>query len=718
MLSNTSILEKLNFGFSKQLTFIRQTEAAECGLACLAMVLNYHGRKTDLNALRTVDSISAKGASLVDLIKISADYGLASRALKLELKDIPKLQLPAIIHWDMSHFVVLKKVQKNGAIILDPGKGEVFVSLAELDTSFTGIALELTPNSDFVQQDDRIHLKLSSLWQEIKGLKTTLSSILLLTVLLQAFVLLSPYFMRVVTDEVLVTNDYNLLLILAGGFLMVALLEVIIEAIRSFVILRFGNQISIQLGSNLLYHLFNLPLSFFEKRQIGDLHSRFESLQEIRKTLSSTVVEGVVDGVFVITTLVIMFFYDSKITLIIFAFTIAFIAIRTIFYKPFRNHTEELIFASASNDTNLLESIRGIQAIKIFNKETERLNLWQNNYVNVLNADIKLHNNQILFNALSRGLFGIENVVVIYFLATMVLSQSLTLGMLFAYLAYKRQFSDKLIRFVEKAIEFKLLRVHLNRISDIAHSKQEELSSSSQSVPIKNHVLKIENLGFSYSKQEKDIFSSLNLTIQEGESVAIVGPSGVGKTTLLKLMIGLFKPTSGEVSIGGISIEQLGLKTYRKAVSAVMQEDQLYAGTIAENISFFEPGMNLLKVIQCASTACVNDDIMKMPLNYNTYVGDMGSVLSGGQKQRVLLARALHQEPKILFLDEATSHLNHELEMQVNTAVSQLKLTRVIIAHRKETVLSADRIVVLNETGLEDISREQFLESMCNYEIK
>lgn len=703
----------LSFKNEKRLPLILQTEMAECGLACLAMISTYHGHKIDLNTLRRHYPVSLKGATLKSLMLTADHLKFSCRALRLELEQLAQLQTPCILHWDLNHFVVLKRVKGEKVTIHDPARGTITLSFDEVSHHFTGVALELTPTTEFNEKDSQSKMQLSDLWSKISGLKRVLIQIFFLSMLIQLFALVSPFYMQLVVDNVVVGQDTQLLVVLALGFLLLALISVGTQALRSYIIMYLSNQLSIQMAANLFRHLIHLPLGFFEKRHIGDVVSRFSSLDNIKNLMTTGLIETIVDGLMAITTLVMMFIYSKTLGFIVLSVVVIYAAIRFLMYQPFRKRQEESIVANAKENTNFMETVRAAQSIKLFSREPQRQTVWHNHYADAMNADIKVNKLRIGYKAINDTLFGIENVVVIYFGALLVLEGQFSIGMLFAFIAYKMQFSDKSAKIIEKLIEFRMLGLHLNRIADIALTKQENLGQQKlvkEDMNIKGD-LTLSELSFQYSDAEPHIFNNVNFTFKAGESVAIVGPSGGGKTTLMKNMLGLLSPTNGQVLIDGVEINKFGLANYRQVVAAVMQDDQLLSGSLMDNISFFDPDVDDQRVIECAKLASIHRDIEAMPMSYNTLIGDMGTTLSGGQRQRLLLARALYSNPKILFMDEATSNLDTKLESIVNDAVKKLNITRIIIAHRPETIRSADKVVSLDRGILHPMDKQALLAS-------
>ncbi|CAH9060228.1 Toxin RTX-I translocation ATP-binding protein [Pseudoalteromonas holothuriae] len=692
-----SPVAKLQFWSRKSLPIILQSEAAECGLASLAMVAAYHGYNSDLISLRQKFSISLEGATLLDIMHFAEKLELTSRPLRIELEDLDALQTPCILHWDMNHFVVLKKANEKRIVIHDPAAGEKTFTLEEASKHFTGIALELTPTKNFEKRQAKPSLKFSDFWSRITGLKRSLILIFSLSILLQVFTLASPYYIQLVIDDVVLSGDTSLLTVLAVGFFLVLVFEIATNALRGFTLLHFGNQMNIQLGANLFHHLVRLPLSYFETRHMGDVVSRFGSLQQVKQLLTTGVIEAIIDGLMAMITLAMIFFYSPTLSLVVLIAVVLYALVRVAMYKPFRAISEQEIMARAEENSNFMETVRGIQTIKLFGSEVKREGQWQNRYANAINQNIRLGNFQIGYDAINRTLFGIENIVVVYLAAHLVIQGGFSTGMLFAFMSYKRQFMDKTANLIEKFIEFKMLGLHFDRIADIALTDKEQLQPDKTK---RHHIegnIEINNVSFAYSDASANVLNNLSLKVNAGESVAITGPSGCGKSTLLKIMLGLIPVKNGEILIDGIPLEQLGARQYRQQIAAVMQDDELLSGSVADNIAFFDTPIDMEKVVYCADLAAIHDDISAMPMGYDSLIGDMGSSLSGGQKQRIILARALYKDPKILFMDEATSHLDTRLESDINDAVSRLKITRVIIAHRKETIASADREIKLTK---------------------
>jgi len=694
----SSALDALSFGGPRRrLPMILQTEGAECGLACLAMVAARHGFDSDLATLRRRFSVSMKGATMADLVRVAGLLHLNPRPVRAEMEHLPQLELPCILHWDLNHFVVLKEISGGSAVIHDPARGVRRLSLAEVSRHFTGIALELTPEADFRPGVEKQTVGLRQLLGRVTGLKRSLVQIFLLALALEAFVLLTPFYLQWVVDGVLVSNDRDLLVTLGIGFGLLVLIQVGAGAIRSWAVLHLSATLNLQWLGNVFAHLMRLPVSWFDRRHTGDVMSRFGAVQQIQKTMTTSFVEAVLDGLMVVVTLAMMLVYSGMLTTIAVAGVAVYALLRRAFFRPLREATEEAIVFDAKRSTHFLESLRGVQSIKLFNRQADRQARFMNLVVDAMNADIATRRLDLMFVVLHKLVFGLERVAVIWIGALLVLEHRFSVGMLFAFLAYKEQFAQRVSALIDKAVEIKMLRLQGERLADIVLAEPEPVVEVPARLGQETPILEIADLRFAYSAAEEPVLRRLNLRIEPGDSVAIVGPSGCGKTTLLKCMLGILAPQAGQIRIGGVDLQQVGLRAWRDMIGTVMQEDQLFAGSIIDNITFFDADADTAWAEQCARVAAIADEIEAMPMGWHTLVGDMGTSLSGGQRQRILLARALYKRPKFLFLDEATSALDVEREREVNAAIRQLAITRVIVAHRPETIASAGRVIVLQD---------------------
>lgn len=691
------ILDGLNLGFGKKLSLVLQTEAAECGLACLTMVATYHGYKTDLPNLRRRFTVSLKGMNLGQLIQIAGRMDLSCRPLRAELHALERLSLPAILHWNLNHYVVLKQIRGHKVTIHDPAAGFQTLTLEEVSKHFTGVAVEIEPTLQFRKRTEQQSIRLRGLMGRVRGLKTSLVQVLMLALALEIFALTGPFLMQWIVDDALVSGDKDLLTVIVIGIVLLGMLQTAVSLIRSWVLLYMGTSLNLQWVANVMEHLLRLPIAFFEKRHMGDIVSRFGSISAIQQTMTTSFVAGMLDGLMAITTLVMMFIYSSLLGSIALGAVVLYGALRLLRYDALRMASEGQIVRLARQQSHFMETIRGIQAIKLFNRQADRKARYLKMVVDSTNSGIQIQRLSITFQTLNALLTGIEGALILWLGSKAVLDKTFTIGMLMAFIAYKDQFTSRIISLIDKSIEVRMLRLQAERLSDIVLATPErDLPLPFFSSETVEPSIELRNVRFRYADGEPWIIDDLSMHIASGESVVLVGPSGCGKTTLLKIMLGQLLPVEGEVVVGGIALSQLGLVYYRSLIGAVMQDDRLFAGSLADNICFFDSEPDQVYIEHCAKLAQIHADIVKMPMGYNTLVGDMGTTLSGGQKQRMFLARALYKRPSILFLDEATSHLDTPLERVITSAIAELQLTRIVIAHRPETISASGRVIRLN----------------------
>ena len=681
---------------SPRIPVVLQSEAPECGIACLAMVASFHGHRTDLSAMRLRLSPSLKGITLKHIAQIAETMGMTARGVQVPLESLGKLRMPAILHWDMNHFVVLTEVAGRKITVHDPARGKRVMTLDEASRHFTGVAMEFTPTDAFQRKDEREKIRSWQLLGVAAGVKGTIAQILLLSFALEVFAIAMPFFLQLTVDRVLVGRDTDLLTVLGIAFGTLVVIQVVVTAVRAWVGVYLSTHINLRLLTTLFNHMLRLPLAWFEKRNIGDIVSKFRSVDAIQRTLTSTFVETAVDGIMVVLTLIVMGYYSMTLTGVVIAAALLYGLARWIFYYPERYATDERLAHEARSGTHFIETLRGMMAIKLNLREAERRSAYQNLVVDQTNASVRVQNVGILQRAANGLVFGLENVIVIWLAALLVMEGKFTVGMLYAFIGFKLVFLTRVNNLIDKWNEFRMLDLHAERIADIALAEAERVGSPSPLEGRGEGQLEIvaKNLSFAYGP-EGFVFKGVDLAIAPGETVAIVGPSGCGKTTLIKVLLGLLPPTEGEVRVNGRNLADWDPAQYRACVGAVMQDDQLFVGTIEDNISFFDTEHDPARVRECARAAMIDEDIMAMPMQYNTIVGSLGMALSGGQKQRVLLARALYRRPQVLFLDEAFDQLDVALERRISGSLRQLTGALVIVSHRGETVASSVKRIEL-----------------------
>ena len=417
--------------------------------------------------------------------------------------------------------------------------------------------------------------------------------------------------------------------------------------------------------------------------------------------LTTGAVAALLDGAMAIFTLALMFFYSPTLSFIALIAFALYIVVRVVTFPIERDAEEASIVTGAKVQSMMIETLRGMTTLRLFGKETERHALWQTKSVDAINTSIGLSRIGIWQGSANTIIFGLEGIITVWLAIGFVIDGGFSIGMVYAYLAYKGQFLAKAASLIDQAIDFRMLNLHLERLSDIALTKEDTgfQQNISNDAELRGRI-ELRDIRYRYSPSDPLVLDGINLIVEPGDHIAITGPSGGGKSTLMKIILGLVEPESGDILIDGQPLARFGNQNYRRQIGAVAQDDNLFAGTLADNIALFDEVPDMARIVASATAAAIHDDITKMPMQYETLVGDMGSTLSGGQKQRVLMARALYRQPRLLVIDEGTSHLDAKHEAAVNAAISEMGITRIIVAHRQETISSAKRVFALKDNTL------------------
>ncbi|EHY2524092.1 peptidase domain-containing ABC transporter [Escherichia coli] len=688
------IINLLDLRWQRRVPVIHQTETAECGLACLAMICGHFGKNIDLIYLRRKFNLSARGATLAGINGIAEQLGMATRALSLELDELRVLKTPCILHWDFSHFVVLVSVKRNRYVLHDPARGIRYISREEMSRYFTGVALEVWPGSEFQSETLQTRISLRSLINSIYGIKRTLAKIFCLSVVIEAINLLMPVGTQLVMDHAIPAGDRGLLTLISAALMFFILLKAATSTLRAWSSLVMSTLINVQWQSGLFDHLLRLPLAFFERRKLGDIQSRFDSLDTLRATFTTSVIGFIMDSIMVAGVFVMMLLYGGYLTWIVLCFTTIYIFIRLVTYGNYRQISEECLVREARAASYFMETLYGIATVKIQGMVGIRGAHWLNMKIDAINSGIKLTRMDLLFGGINTFVTACDQIVILWLGAGLVIDNQMTIGMFVAFSSFRGQFSERVASLTSFLLQLRIMSLHNERIADIALHEKEEKKPEIEIVAHMGPIsLETNGLSYRYDSQSAPIFSALSLSVAPGESVAITGASGAGKTTLMKVLCGLFEPDSGRVLINGIDIRQIGINNYHRMIACVMQDDRLFSGSIRENICGFAEEMDEEWMVECARASHIHDVIMNMPMGYETLIGELGEGLSGGQKQRIFIARALYRKPGILFMDEATSALDSESEHFVNVAIKNMNITRVIIAHRETTLRTVDRVI-------------------------
>jgi ATP-binding cassette subfamily B protein RaxB len=682
-----------------KLPVLLQTNAGECGIVCLAMVATALGRPVALAELRARAGVASLGNSLRTLMDLAGGLDLHTRALRLEPDDAARLATPCILLWGTQHYVVLKRVTSRHWIVHDPATGLRRYRRRDVDRFFSGVALELTPAGKWQAQVPP-RLRFSALWAQATGLVPVLVTIGVLSILVQIVALLSPLYVQLVVDDALARNDADLLPVLALAFGALAVLGALTAHLRTLVVLRAGCALADQLAANLVGHLLRLPLLFFVQRDIGDINARFGSLDPVLKVFTSGIVTVIIDGALALTTLALLFAYEETLAAIVVAFLVVTLCLRLGATPRLRALTQDTIRAGAAEQTTFIESLRSIVSLKANGMERTRAALWRGRHAESIGAGATLAVFGTRIDLAQALIVGVENVVVVYFGARAVMDAEVTVGMMYAFIAYKSHFGRAAAALLEQLVELRLLRLHLERLFDIVGTDAEAASHEHLlERPIGGGV-QVRGVGFRYAPSLPAVLRDVQFSVGPGEHVAIVGGSGCGKSTLLRILLGLITPTEGEVLLDDGRRLADARDALRRSTGAVLQGDALFTGSIRDNVSLFDLEVDDVRVAECCRLAAVDDDIRALPMGYDTPLGDMGVALSAGQVQRLLIARALYKSPRLLVLDEATANLDDATRARINRHLESLGATVIRVSHRPDEIAAADTVYEIEQGQL------------------
>lgn len=698
--------QTLNFGLRGQFPIVRQSGQAECGHACLAMVSTYFGRSMSLLEVRSIQAPSSRGMSLEHLMDLAARMHIDTRPIKIELEDLKKASPPLILHWSFNHFVVLVKADDKAVTIADPAMGLRVLSWEEVSKNFTGVAVDVSPNEKMPSKETQLRLTLSHLIGRVRGLASAGAHVIAVAAALELFALLTPLFGQVIADHVLMTKDSNLLLLIGLGFGAAVFMRTYLNFVRDWLILALSTSVRVQVASRLVSHVLRLPADFFEQRQSIDIQQRLESLNEIERTLASTFLQAFIDSLMAVVVLGLIFFYSTTLGVVAVVSMVAYATVRFSTLQTLRNARQLTVTNMVRQSSHLVETLRSVVPLKLANKVDWRLTQWKNLATETANSQIVQAKQEMLVRLSNTFLMGVASIVFLSVAGMKVMDGALTVGGLLALSGFYATISTRLSSFVDGYAQVKLLTVQLDRLADFVFTGAEERQVVATPVSMLERAplsIELRNVSYRFSDVDPWILKDVNMRVEAGENVCITGPSGSGKSTLLKIMTGVFKPQSGEVLINGVSLDEFGLARLRTEAAVVLQNDRLYLGSIADNISFFDTACDQERVERSAHAASILHEIARMPMGLQTLCGEDGAGLSGGQAQRILIARALYRQPNLLLMDEATSSLDVPTEQKVSSAIRALKTTRVFIAHRPQTIASADRVFVLDNGMLMEV---------------
>lgn len=706
----------------RNLPMVFQSESSDCGLSCVNMIAGYWGLEVEYSLLKRHFKTDLEGHNIHTIMSTLETLNISSRMIAVEPEDLIHIEGPAILHWNLGHYVVLKKATRKGIEIHDPDIGPVFIDRSRIGKHLSGYAIECLPTENFQKGKFKQKRKVSDLWNKLSGANSSFGLAITLSLGLFVGVLASPFFMKYTIDNVLINNDFNLLFMVGGAFLLATIMSTIVRYIRDMVVMHIGNKISLQIGSNLLSHILKLPLTFFEKRKIGDLNAKFSAIERVREAMTDGLMVIVVDGFLASVALLVLVYFAPLLALISFIAVATYLAMRILSYNRIRQYHDESLIATGAEQSAFYETLSGMQAIKLFGRESERFSIWQNTYKESMDKRLKIGLFESFVRSFNDLIYHVETIAIVVFGVMLIINKEISVGMLFVAMSYKNIFSDRIRACMDHMTRYKLLTVFLENIGDIIDHETDTAHRDLPAPPQveKGTLFEAKNIYFRYKKESKNILDNVSFGIKKGESVAFIGRSGEGKSTLIKMLLGLYYPDSGKLLYANKEINQINVRSLRERIGVVMQNDQLLSGSVMENITFFDTSPDEKWAYECAKSAMIFDDVANMSMGFDSLIGDMGSTLSGGQKQRLMIARALYRKPEILILDEGTANLDIETEARLLARLKEFNITIISVAHRPETVKFSERLFSLSEGTMKevDISRlEQIRNEVFDSEL-
>ena len=682
--------------------FIRQHDQMTCGTTCIMMIAKYFGKKFSSSRLRELAHVDLSGSSMADLASAAEQLGFLTRGLKLDYETLMTISLPCIVHWQGYHYIVVYRIDRKNVFISDPAIGNRKYSREYFEKNWNGITLTLEPTVAFERQsEDKSSLK--NFVQFVTPYKAILSEIFLASLLLNIFGLATPIFTQNIVDKILIHQNISLLNIMLLGMLIILVFRILTLIVRQYLIIHTSMKIDLRMLVVFYRHMLSLPLGYFKVRKIGDFITRFGENLKIRNFLTNTALTIVLDAIMIVVYLSLMLYYNVQLTAVVFVLIPLFVVITLSFTPILKKLNIDSFNARAETGSHLIESINAIDTVKAMNLEHQTRWKWEDKFVKNLNIDFKLANTAMYFGSIGDFVATAGSTIILWYGAHQVIQNAMSVGELMAFMALTGSVITPVNRIISTWDDIQQTMVSVDRLNDIFTAEPEFPESMEEAADFviedPKGEITFEKVFFRYGGEEDPyILSNIDFKIQPGQTVAIVGRSGSGKTTMVRLIARLYDVTEGKISVDGYDIKTINLANLRKMIGYVLQENYIFNATIRENISIGDPEGKMEKVIEAAKLANAHDFITGLAQNYETKVGDSGLQLSGGQKQRIAIARVLYNNPQIILFDEATSSLDTESEQAIQKNLNAMlrDKTAIIIAHRLSTVRNADAIFVLD----------------------
>jgi len=679
--------------FRRRVRYVPQIEITECGAACLSMVLGFYGHHAPLSEVRQRCGVSRNGADAAAIARAARRYGLSVDGVRVEMDQLDQLSLPAILHWDFEHFVVLERLTPRHAHLVDPAAGRRRMGLDEMGRHFTGVALALAPTPS-LRPRPRTRPSLARYREIFRESLPSLLQVLLASIGLQVVGLVFPVSTKILLDRVVVPQQRAWLWGLCFALAAAVLAKALLALVRSYVVQGLRNVLDLTLMNRFLRHLLHLPLGFFSQREAGDLVQRVYSNATIQNLLSSQSISALLDVFLLLGYSGLMLAFDLRLGLLILGFGLVRVALLLALRERNQLAMASELTATGREFGALLEALTGLETTKASGAEGRMVQRWAHRMTGRVNSALERRKLGIFAGHTTVLLQGLSTALVFLVGGEEVVAQHMTIGTFASFLVLQNLFLSPLESLLETVGQLQYLGNHLDRLDDVLTTPPEH--SGHLDPGRLAGGIELRDVSFTYSPTEAPTLQDISVRIAAGEKVAIVGPSGAGKSTLARLLLGMHLPSSGSISFDGRDLAKLDLRKVRVQMGVVLQETFLFDDSVRANLSLNDEEIPLERLRAAARLACVHDVIEAMPEGYASRVGENGAVLSGGQRQRLNLARALAHDPAVLLLDEATSSLDLDTERQVHANLAGLGCTRILIAHRLATVRDADRILVLD----------------------
>ena len=695
-------LRRLGVRRSRRVPFVQQMEAADCGAACLSMVLAYHGRSTSLEEARVATGGTSRGATALGIVRGAEQLGMRARGVRVELADLHFLPPGSILHWDFNHFVVLDRVRRGQIDIVDPAHGRRTIATDALSKHFTGVALAFEPTESFVATPPGR----SKVWRYLGKLfaaPALVTRIVVTSIALRVLALALPILTGMVVDKVVPRGDHQLLYVVGAGIGVMLAVQLLASLIRAHFLIELRTKLDTRMTFSFVSHLLSLPYGYFNRRSAGDLLLRVSSNTQIRDLLTSSLLSTLLDGALAVGYLVLLFLVSMPLAVLTAATALMQLVVLLGSRHRYSRLASRDLESQAKAQSYLVQMLVGIETLKIAGAEDRALEQWANLYVDQLNVSLSRSRTSAVVDSLNQLLQAAAPLVLLGVGTLLVLDGTLSLGTMLATTALATGFLTPIASLMSSALQLTMLGSYVERIDDVLAAEPEQRPTSAVLPPRLSGAVELDNVSFRYGKNDPLVVREVSLRIPAGSTVAIVGRSGSGKSTLAGILLGLHRPTEGRVIYDGYDLKELDHKLMRRQLGVVPQNPYIFAGTIRTNISLTDPSMPLDRVIAAAQRARIDADIRAMPMGYETYVADGGATLSGGQRQRIAMARALVHDPAVLLLDEATSSLDASTEREVMENLNELRATRIVIAHRLSTIVRADQIIVMQDGRITEV---------------